>query len=91
MNTSKYKSQVEMGERYVDDQTGFEGIVTSVTFFQYACERVALETYDATTKSVKVEVFDAPRLTKKGTTTRLTSPLTGGPGDPLTQRAPLAR
>lgn len=38
-----YESDIRMGELYRDAQTGFEGIVTSVTFYQHACERVAVE------------------------------------------------
>lgn len=83
---NKYPSDVELGERYRDDQTGFEGVVTSITFFQYACERVCLESYDPARKEVKTEVFDAPRLTSVKTGERAVVTKTGGPQSPNAQR-----
>lgn len=60
--SQSYKSDIKLGERYRDTQTGFEGVATSVHFYQHACERIALETYDAERKEVKDAIFDAPRL-----------------------------
>ena len=81
----KYETDIKLGERYVDKQTGFEGIVTSITFYQHACERVALETYDAQRREVKVEVFDSPRLTSVATGVTATTTRTGGPQMPNAQ------
>lgn len=74
-----YKSDIKLGERYRDEQTGYEGIATAIYFFQHACERVQVETYDPVKKSVIETVFDAPRLThiKSGTQAQSTRP--GGP------------
>jgi hypothetical protein len=91
MGKAKYTSDITLGERYRDEQTGFEGVATSITFFQYACERIALETYDATRREVKTEVFDAPRLTSVKTNERATTDRTGGPQMPNAQRGALAR
>ena len=89
--SKQYKSDIVLGERYIDKQTGFEGIATSATFFQYACERVVLEDYDAERKQVKEAVFDAPRLTHMKTQKIAKVTKTGGPGDPAPQRGAAAR
>lgn len=89
--STKYSSDVKLGERYIDEQTGFEGVARSVTFFQHACERVCLETYDAERKQVKDCVFDSPRLTSVKTGVKATTTRTGGPGAPNAQRSPAAR
>lgn len=88
MGKVKYESDVVMGEHYRDTQTGFEGIVTSVTFYQYACERVGIETFDPERKEVKTEIFDAPRLVSLKTQERATTTRTGGPGMPNAQHQP---
>jgi hypothetical protein len=87
----KYPTDIKMGERYRDEQTGFEGVVTSVTFYQYACERVCLEAYDPTRKEIKESVFDAPRLTHIATNVAATAARAGGPGRPNPQRGPAPR
>lgn len=38
-----YTSDIEIGATYRDSITKFEGVAVSVTFFLYACERVALQ------------------------------------------------
>ena len=91
MAQQSYKSDIKMGERYVDTQTGYEGVVTSITFFQHACERVALETYDEQRREVKTEIFDSPRLTHTTTQKQATTTRTGGPGVPNVQRGSLGR
>lgn len=85
---NQYTSDIRLGERYVDEQTGFEGVATSMTFFQHACERVAVETYDAERREVKVEIFDSPRLTHVTTDVKAKSPRPGGPQSPNAQRGP---
>lgn len=75
----KYESDIVLGERYRDDQTGYEGTATAVYFFQHACERVCLETYDPTTLKVIESTFDSPRLTSVKTGVTATTQKTGGP------------
>lgn len=74
----QYGSDIQLGQVYRDDQTGVEGVATSVTFFQHACERVCLElmTKDG---ELKEYVFDAPRLRHVATQKLATSTQTGGP------------
>ena len=91
MFNSKYSSDITIGEKYVDEQTGYEGVATSITFFQHACERIALESFDAQRKEVKVEIFDSPRLTSVKTGKTATSPRPGGPQMPNAQRGGLGR
>lgn len=91
MSKHNYQSDVILGERYRDKQTGFEGIATAVYFFQHACERVALETYDAERKEVKDQTFDAPRLVSVETGQAAKSDRPGGPGRNEGQRTVNAR
>lgn len=85
----KYGSDVELGKRYRDPQTGIEGVATAITFYQYACERVSIETVVA--GKIEDYCFDAPRLEDAQTKERAGSQRTGGPGDPVAQRGPVAR
>ncbi len=91
MSKHTYQSDVILGNPYRDQQTGFEGIATAVFFFQHACERVSLETYDATRKEIKEQVFDAPRLVSVRTGKPATSDRPGGPGRNEGQRTVNAR
>lgn len=77
--SKKYASDIILGERYADDQTGFEGVATAVYFFQHACERVLLEAYDRERKEVKEQAFDAPRLRHIKSGVAATSTRPGGP------------
>lgn len=72
-----FKTDIILGERYRDEQTGIEGTATSVHFYQFACERIAIE---AVIKG-KIEeyYFDAPRLIHLDSGKRATTTLTGGP------------
>lgn len=88
---NKYESQVEMGERYRDARTGFEGVVTAVTFFEHACERVSLETFDRTQQTVRVEVFDAPRFVRARDEVAVTTTRTGGDRPIPGQRGAVSR
>jgi hypothetical protein len=74
-----YKSDIVMGEKYVDTQTGYEGTATIVTFFQHGCERVTLESYDAERKQIKEMTFDSPRLKSVKTGKVAETERTGGP------------
>jgi hypothetical protein len=82
----KYASDVKLGEKYRDPQTGIEGTSTSIHFYQYACERVTLE---VVTPDGKLEeyTFDSPRLENVATKKRATTTRTGGPGDGVRQRS----
>ena len=72
-----YKSDIKLGERYRDEQTGIEGVATAIFFFQHACERVNLELI---VKDALVEyAFDSPRLTHIESGVQATTTRTGGP------------
>lgn len=75
----QYKSDVVLGEKYRDTQTGYEGIAIVAAFFQHGCERITLESYDAERKEIKEMSFDAPRLQSVKTGRQATSERTGGP------------
>lgn len=85
-----YESDVVLGESYQDKQTGIEGVATSVTFFQHACERVALEL--VVEGKIEEYVFDAPRLVGPSGH-EVTAKEPGGPdrGSSHKQRGPLGR
>lgn len=72
-----YKSDIKLGEKYRDDQTGIEGTASSVHFYQYGCERVTLEA--VIDKKIEEYTFDAPRLVHIETERRATTERTGGP------------
>lgn len=75
----KYGSDIELGKRYQDPQTGIEGTATGIGFYQYACERVTIECVIA--GKIEEYVFDAPRLQTMDTAERARAQRTGGPGD----------
>lgn len=91
MSKGRYTSDVELGEKYRDTQTGFVGVATSISFFQHACERIGLEAYDPERYEVKTEVFDAPRLEHVPTGKQASTTRPGGPHTPNAQRTPNAR
>lgn len=72
-----YRSDIKLGERYRDDQTGIEGIATAVIFYQHGCERVDVELL--VNGELKAYSFDAPRLTHVATGVKATTTRTGGP------------
>lgn len=72
-----YTSDVKLGERYRDEQSGIEGIAVSVHFYQHACERIVIEyVHDGKLEEL---VVDAPRLASVETSERLRSARPGGP------------
>lgn len=83
---TNYKSDIKLGDRYRDTQTGYEGVATGVTFWQHACERVILETYDAERREVKTETFDSPRMEHCETKAKARTTKTGGPQMASAQR-----
>jgi hypothetical protein len=74
-----YKSDIKMGERYRDEQTGFEGTATALYFFQHACERALLERVNPIDNKIEETSFDSPRLTHIESGKVSTSTRTGGP------------
>lgn len=80
---SKFASDVKLGEKYRDEQTGIEGIATSVHFYQFACERITLE-FLKKDGELMTETFDAPRLRAIHPTDsiKLKVTKTGGPARP---------
>jgi hypothetical protein len=74
----EYTTDIVLGQRYRDEQTGIEGVATAITFHQYACERVLIE-YVHPQKGLEELGFDAPRLTHIESGQRATTEKTGGP------------
>jgi hypothetical protein len=76
---TNYKSDVQLGERYRDEQTGIEGIATAIYFFQHACERIQIEYVNEKDGELKELTFDAPRLIHVRTQKAARSDRPGGP------------
>lgn len=75
---SAYGSDIKLGDRYRDDQTGIEGVATSIHFYQHACERITLELVKADGELQEL-TFDAPRLRSLTTQKVAKTTKTGGP------------
>ncbi len=73
-----YKSDIKLGDVYIDKQTGIQGPATAVFFFQHSCERVCLEKVTSSGE-LKEYTFDAPRLTHVETDMTARSSRPGGP------------
>lgn len=82
----KYESDIRLGERYRDTQTGIEGHVTAITFFQHGCERVSIEA--VVNGEIKEYGFDAPRMVHIETNVQASSPRVGGPEKGVSHRRP---
>lgn len=77
MSKEKYTSDIKLGEKYRDDQTGIEGIVECIHFYQFGCERITLSLLVA--GDLKEYTFDAPRLRHVETGKLARTDRTGGP------------
>lgn len=82
---NSYTSDIQLGKRYRDRQTGFTGHATALYFYEHSCERVNLKAL--IDGAIKEYVFDAMELECVETGAPITSPKTGGPHD----RAPVQR
>jgi hypothetical protein len=90
INSKRFQSDIELGKRYNDPQTGINGVATSIHFYQYACERVTLEFVKPDGELQEV-TFDSPRLEDAETKERATTTRTGGPGDGIGQKSSQAQ
>jgi hypothetical protein len=77
MFSRHYASDIRLGERYRDTQTGIEGTATALSFYQFGCERVSLEAVVA--GKIEEYAFDAPRLVHVETQEQARAVKTGGP------------
>lgn len=57
----QYESDIVLGGKYRDRQTGFEGVAVVISFHQHSCERVVVEG-KAEGGDIKAFEFDAVRL-----------------------------
>jgi hypothetical protein len=78
-----------LGVKYRDTQTGIEGTATAVTFYQFGCERVALEAVIA--GKIEEYGFDAPRLRTVETDQPVRQHRTGGDRSPVSRPGKVAR
>jgi hypothetical protein len=78
---------IELGEKYRDSITGFEGTATGLTVYLYGCRRVMLE--GGKDGEPKTEWFDEQRLVRVTTDQPVESAATtGGPGRVAPSRDP---
>ena len=74
---NSFTTDIVLGERYRDEQTGIEGVATVVSFYQHACERVNIEC--VIDRKIEDYGFDAPRLTHIESGQTAKAEKTGGP------------
>jgi hypothetical protein len=80
--TIHYQSEIELGAKYRDTQTGYEGIAVFIEFHQWRCEQVALEKLEG--GEVKAFMFDADRLAQIAPPVKPYEPVrTGGYRNPV--------
>ncbi len=87
--SEKYGSDIKIGERYRDPQTGIAGTVVAIAFYQYACERATIEC--VIRDKIEEYTFDAPRLEHVETKQRAKAQRTGGPRDGVPQAKAVPR
>lgn len=87
--TKNYESDIVLGEKYKDTQTGIEGVAVSTCFFQHGCERITIELLNHDGE-IREYVFDAPRLMHVETQKVARKTDTGGPskGPNMTRQVP---
>lgn len=76
---TKYESDIELGKKYREPRSGIEGTAVAVHFFEHACERVTIETFNEAKGEIVEYSFDAPRLTSVETGEPATTAKPGGP------------
>lgn len=81
-----YATDIELGKKYRDERNGIEGTAVAVAFYEFACERVTIEHYNATKGEMVEYTFDAPRLTAVDTGKTAIVTKTGGPDRPIPRR-----
>ena len=59
---SEFNSVIAMSEFVRDDLTGFAGHVTAICFYPHGPEQVKVEALDPDHGKIRVQWFDAPRL-----------------------------
>lgn len=85
----EYESDIVLGERYLDAQTGISGVAIAIYFYPNSCERVTIE--HVIKGKIEEDTFDVPRLSSpKKPDVKATSAKTGGPGLLASQRDPAA-
>lgn len=78
---TSYATEIVLGNKYRDTQTGIEGTAIAVTFWQHSCERVIVETVSAHDGKLEEYTFDSPRLVLVTPPAKAyEKPANGGPG-----------
>jgi hypothetical protein len=80
---SVFKTNIELGKKYRDKQTGYEGTAAAIYFFEHGCERVELKSLTRHSGELAIAVFDAPELVEVATEEPVTlvAKKAGGPHD----------
>lgn len=79
---STFSTQLVLGERYRDTNTGFEGKCVSISFFEHGCERCGIRGMNKQGDIVEY-AFDAPEVELCATNVpvQVIEAKTGGPHD----------
>lgn len=75
---NEYKSDIKLGRKYRDKNTGFTGTATAVVFYQHGCERVTLKGMNNHGEIVEYG-FDSPEVEDVETGKTPQVEKTGGP------------
>ncbi len=75
-------TNIKLGKKYKDSVTGFEGVATAQTIFQFGCIRFCLESADLKDGKPVECWFDEQRLVSPSKSRAET----GGPGGPVATR-----
>lgn len=87
MTTHGYISDIKLGEKYKEPRSGIEGTATAISFYEFACERVTLETFNESKGEIHEYTFDAPRLVSLETGKAAVVTKTGGPDRAMPRRS----
>ena len=88
--TETYDSDLILGEKYRDNATGLVGTLTSIHFYQHACERATLRFLNGQGEVVE-STFDAPELVRVKTQKAARASKPGGPARADGSRAAVSR
>ena len=86
MSEVGYVSDVELGQKYLEERSGIEGTATAISFYEFGCKRVTLEHFNESKGEIQKYTFDAPRLKHVDTGLVPEVTKTGGPDRPMPRR-----
>lgn len=77
--STKFTSEITLGEKYRDSKNGFTGHAVALYFYEHACERVSLRRLNKDGDDFIEHVFDAAELESVEDPQPIKTVKTGGP------------